>query len=453
MNTYDNSNTFDMKLAKRISGIILKTIIGLIGLILVIAFIYAIPSLWRRISVYPKLEKEKMAILSQYKKPQNDITKTDYNGILHMHSFWSHDSRGMLEEILPAAKKAQLEFLFFSDHPHSKIDTFPRSYSGIYDGIIFEPGTETSEGLMICPMDTIILDWNQSQQTIIKQVVDMGGLALYLHTEKPHDWANPDYQMMEIYNIHTDFLDEEEGGILPLLVNFAFNGEKYPHWSMREIYDEQTEIMANWDKLNLKRKITGIGAADAHNNQSIRARYNNDGMVEWYGPNADLLATVKPGWKEKLLLSDEPDYAGWSFKFEIDAYFTSFNYVNTHVFCDTLSNVNIKDNLVAGNAFVAFENLAIADGFQYFSTGADSKVNAILGDSISVSSVNQLKAISPFPVQFKLVKNGKVIDVANNLYEYEFNPDNKPGNYRIEALLKFEDKHTAWVLTNPIYVY
>lgn len=211
---------------------------------------------------------------------------------------------------------------------------------------------------------------------------------------------------------------------------------------MREIYDEQTEIMANWDKLNMKRRITGIGAADAHNNQNVRARYNEDGLVEWYDPNADLLATVKPGWKEKLLLSDKPDEAGWPFRFETDDYFTSFNYVNTHVFCDTLSNVNIKENLVEGHAYVAFENLAIADGFQYFLTDANNKKNAIMGDSISINSVKKLKVVSPYPVQFKLVKNGELIAVADDLYEYEFSPNNK-GNYRIEAHLKFKGEQTA----------
>ncbi|NQU52546.1 MAG: hypothetical protein HQ522_08400 [Bacteroidetes bacterium] len=442
-----------MKLLKKIVGLILKVILGLFALIIVVILIYAAPWLWRKVAVYPKLEKEKIAIQAQYKKPENYIKQADYNGIIHMHSYWSHDSRGKLEEILPAAKKANLEFLFFSDHPHSKIDTFPRSYSGVFGGVIFEPGTETSQGgLMICPMDTVIIDWNYSLDEVIKQVVDGGGLALYLHTEKEHDWEDSDYQAMEIYNIHTDLLDEE-GSILPLITNFAINGKKHSHWAMREIYDEQTEIMANWDKLNTKRRITGIGAADAHNNQNLRARYNDDGMVEWYGPNADLLATVKPGLKEKLLLSDVPDEAGWSFRFETDDYFTSFNYVNTHVFCDTLSNVNIKDNLVAGHAFVAFENLAFADGFQYFSTDANNKTNAIMGDSILVSSVNILKAVSPFPVQFKLVKNGEVLDVVDDVYEYEFRPNNETGNYRIEAHLKFKEERTAWVLSNPIYIY
>lgn len=441
-----------MKLIKKILSIVLKVLFGLIGLAILAFFIYSAPWIWCRVWIYPKLEKEKVAIQSTYKKPRVYISKTDYNGIIHMHSYWSHDSRGMLNEILPAAKEAKLEFLFFSDHPRSKLDTFPRSYHGVFDEIIFEPGTETSEGLMVCPMDSVVLDWNQPQDEIIKQVVEMGGLALYLHTEEPHDWDNPDYQMMEIYNIHTDLLDEE-GSILPLIVNFAINGKKYSHWAMREIYDEQTEILANWDSLNGKRRITGIGAADAHNNQNIRARYNKNGMVEWYGPNADLLATVKPGLKEKLLLSKKPDEAGWSFRFETDAYFTSFNYVNTHVFCDTLSNVNIKDNLVAGRAFVAFENLAFADGFQYFSTDINNQVNAILGDSIPSGSVNQIKAVSPYPVQFKLIKDGKEIDTANDIYEYQYKPGNNAGNYRIEAHLKFGGEYTAWIQTNPIYIY
>jgi hypothetical protein len=436
---------------KKLFSTFLKLILFLIIILVAFVFIYTAPWLWRRIAVYPKLEKERKELHAQYKKPQSFIKQTDYNGILHMHCYWSHDSRGVMEEILPAAKQAKLDFLFFADHKRSKLDTFPRAYNGVYDGVIFEPGTETSQGLMVCPMDSAVLDWNRPQKEIMKEVVDAGGLSLYLHTEDPHDWDDPNYQAMEIYNIHTDLLDED-GGILPLIVNFAINGKKYPHWAMREIYDEQTDIMANWDQLNRERRITGIGAADAHNNQNVRARYNDEGMVEWIGPNADLIAVVEPGWKEKMLLS-EPDENGWAFKFETDAYFTSLNYVNTHVFCDTFSNVNIKDNIVAGHAFVAFENLAFADGFQYFSTDSDNNVNAIMGDSVAVSSIDKLQAVSPYPVQFKLVRNGEVIDVADDLYAYEFNPGDKPGNYRIEAHLKFRGERTAWVLTNPIYVY
>lgn len=435
---------------KKVIRISAKIILSLLIIMVVSALIYASPWLWRKFWVYPKLEKERSELRLKYIEPTQYIKQTDYKGVLHAHSYWSHDSRGVIEEILPAAKKAELDFLFLSDHTRSKMDSFPRGYAGVYDGIIIEPGTE-NQGLMVTPLKKDIIDWSQPKSHIIRNVVDAGGLVLYVHTEEKHQWNNPDYQAMEIYNIHTDLIDEEDG-IMPFVLNAAINGKKYGHWAIREIYDDQTVIMKRWDSINKFQRIVGMAASDAHNNNNIRARYNKEGLVEWIGPNADLLATVKPGWKEKLLLS-EPDEIGWAFKFETDTYFLSFNYVNTHVFCDTLSNINIKDNLIAGHAFIAFENLANAKGFQYFSTDSNENVNAILGDSISVKSVGKLQAISPFPVQFKLIKDGVVVDTIDDKYSYEFNPEGKPGNYRLEARLKFKKDKLLWVIANPIYLY
>ncbi len=434
----------------------LRKLFQLIGVLLVIlivaVFIYSAPSLWRKIYTYPKLEKERNELHAKYKKPINHIEQTDYKGVLHAHSFWSHDSRGVLKEILPAAKKAELDFIFLSDHAHSQLDSFPRGYHGVYDNIIIESGTEKS-GLMVSPMQPVILNWDQPKDSLIKQVTKSGGLVLYVHTEEKHEWDNPDYQAMEIYNIHTDFIDEEkEGNLRSFVINIIFNGNKYHHWGMREIFDEQKIILARWDSINQFKKVTGMAASDAHNNQSIRARYTKEGMVEWVGSNAKTISIVEPGWKEKLLLS-EPDVAGWAFKFELDTYFHSFNFVNTHVFCDSLSNKNIKDNLVAGHAFIAFESLANAKGFQYFSTDTKQNVNAIMGDSISVGSVGRFKAVSPFPVQFKLIKNGEVIDIADNLYTYEYKGEVTAGNYRIEAYINLKGEQIPWVYTNPIYVY
>jgi len=439
-----------VKIINRIIRIIWRILLGIIVLLFILFLIITGPSWWRHWVIYPRLEKQRTEIRNTYKKPDKFIEPVCYKGILHAHTYWSHDSRGVIEEILPAAKKAKLDFLFFSDHPHAKLDTFPRSYHGTYDGIIIEPGTETSDGLMVCPMDSVVLDWSSGPENIMKAVIDRGGLALYVHTERPHNWQSPYYQAMEIYNIHTDMLDGEK--ISSIIINFIINGKKYRHWSFRELYDDQTSILANWDSLNMSRKIVGIGAVDAHNNQNFRARYLDNGLVEWVGPNAETIKIVEPGWKEKLLLG-EVDAAGWAFRFEIDTYFGSFNYVNTHVFSDTLSNVAIKENLVAGHAFISFENLAEANGFQYFSTDAYNNLTAIMGDSIAVPEVEKLHAISPFPVQFKLVRNGEEIDVVDNVYVYDFDLQEIPGNYRIVASLMIDGLWTTWVQTNPIYIF
>ncbi|EON75379.1 hypothetical protein ADIS_4083 [Lunatimonas lonarensis] len=302
---------------------------------------------------------------------------------------------------------------------------------------------------MISPLRETVLDWNKPQDTLIREVVENGGLVLYLHTEMDHDWSNPHYQGMEIYNIHTDLLDEK--GILPFLLNSIVNGKKFKHWTYREIFDEQTDILALWDSLNHHRKIVGYGAPDVHNNQSIRARYLEDGTVEWVGSNAKTIGIVEPGWKEKLLLG-EPDMAGWAFKWELDTYFHSFKYVQTHIFTDELSSRSIKEGLEKGRAFVSFENLLEAKGFQFFGLAKDGTLSGIMGDSISVADVAQIRAISPYPVDFELIKNGKLIDIAEKSYTFDYQIT-EHGNYRIVCRIRLNGKSVPWLYTNPIYLY
>ncbi|MCG8308390.1 MAG: hypothetical protein MI975_13435 [Cytophagales bacterium] len=419
-----------------------------LGVILIL--IYTGPSLWRNRITYPNLEKERTELWEKYKKPPEIIPLLSFKGVIHSHTYWSHDSRGTLPEILDAAKKAKLEYIFNADHKRHQLDSFPRGYHGVYDGIIIESGTEHSSGLMVSTFDSSVIDWSRPEKEIINHVVQNGGLAVYVHTEEHHDWENPDYQAMEIYNIHTDLLDED--GILPFVINNTVNGRKYMHWGFRELYDEQTQILNLWDRLNEKRRIVGIGAVDAHNNQGIRAKYHTNGMVEWVGPNADTLVYRNPTWLDKLLLGS-PDKFGWSFKWEMDPYFNSFNFVNNHVFCDTFSNVSIKDHITKGHLYVSFESLAEARGFQFYAVNPSGHISAILGDSVSAEDVSSLKAVAPLPVKFELLKNGEIVTVTENKYDFSHKVERAAGNYRLVARLWLDKKWIPWVYTNPIYIY
>ena len=69
------------------------------------------------------------------------------------------------------------------------------------------------------------------KEEVMKEVAQMGGFVGYVHTEKDHDWGNPTYQAMEIYNIHTDLLDEP--GLLPFIMNNAINGCCRGHWILK----------------------------------------------------------------------------------------------------------------------------------------------------------------------------------------------------------------------------
>jgi len=439
-----------MKIARLLIRGIKILLYSILGLMVILFVVYFGPSIWKNWVTYPGLETQRAAFWERYKKPTDYISLNAYRGVLHSHSYWSHDSRGTLAEILEGAKQVKFDFIFLSDHAHNKLDTLPRGYHGVFEGVILEAGTEGNWGIMVSPFDSVVLDWSKSFDTLVHEVVSHHGLVTYVHSEKEHPWGNPDYQAMEIYNIHSDLLDGKDS-YLSLAINNIVNGNRYRHWAFREIYDDQTAILAKWDSLNQTRRITGIAAVDAHNNNNFRARYTKDGLVEWVGPNAKTLSVKEKNWLDRLLLG-EPDKHGWAFKWEMDPYFYSFNYVNDHVFCDTFSNVSIKENVIKGHVFTAFESLAPSDGFQYFATDDQDKVSGILGDSVSSRQASVLKAVSPFPVKFKLWSRGEVIQETEEQYAFEYKVQHT-GNYRLVAYVRLNDAWVPWIFTNPIYVY
>ena len=431
---------------------VLKWILRILGGLLILLILYIglkfTPSLWRHFVVYPGLDSELTRLEEQRKTPDKPAGLNYYKGILHAHTWWSHDSRGSLEGFLPPAKELGVDFIFFSDHRHAELDTFPRSYKGIYDGVIIEPGTE-NRGLLVWPLIDTVVDWNQETNTVIKQVIADGGLIFYAHTEEPHDWDNPDYQGMEIYNVHTDSKDED---LYSHIVNFIINGNSYRRWAYREMFDEQTEILTRWDQLNQTRQIVGISAADAHDNQNLRARYLDDGRVEWIGINAKAIDTTEVGLFEKIMLS-EPDPAGYVFNWSIDTYYESFRTCMNYVLADTLTTAALANGLRRGHLFIAFSGLGDATGFMYSADAVDGSRVAMMGDSVALDAVSRLSAVSPLPARFRLIRNGEVAETVENVYRFESKNPLSPGVYRVEAAVTLDDEWAPWIYSNPIYIY
>jgi hypothetical protein len=420
-----------------------------LGLLLLLFLFLFSPGLWNRWVVYPRLEKQINAFQSLRKEPESLTQLNVYRGALHAHSFWSHDSEGTLSDIIPAAKKVGIDFIFLTDHAHGNSDTIPRGYKGYYDGVLIEPGTER-QGFCAWPLRPAVTDWSLDKDTIAKNMVSNGGMIFYAHSEEDHNWNNPYYQGMEIYSIHTDIKDES---LLPIITNFIASGAKNRAWSMRESFDEQTSILAHWDSLNQWRPIVGFSAVDAHENQNFRARYLKDGRVEWVGPNAKPIDTVKATLWNRWLFHD-PDENGWIFKFMIDTYEASFNNVTNYVLADTLSVPSISNHLKKGHLFIAFKSLGDAKGFMFCAKNDEGKVSGILGDSVQLNQVKSLLAVSPLPGQFRLIHNGKVIDTSSDeQYEYHWSEQIKKGVYRIEIHIKLNDKFFPWVYSNPIHVF
>ena len=314
---------------------------------------------------------------------------------------------------------------------------------------MIEPGSE-KQGFDTWPLDSTIIDWKVDKDSIAKNIVSRGGIIFYAHTEEEHNWANPSYQGMEIYNFHTDTKDES---LLPQIINFIVNGNKYRPWAFREMFDEQTSILALWDSLNTKRKIVGFSAVDTHENQNIRARYLKDGRVQWVGPNAKVIDTTKVNiWNRWLF--HRPDDNGWIFKWMIDIYSEGFNYVTNYVLADSLSVPSIAGHLKNGHLYTAFKSLGDAKGFMYYAMNKKDSVSGILGDSVKIEQVKTLNAVSPFPGQFRLIHDGRLVNVSAAVnYQYMWSEPIQKGAYRIEMRIKLNGQFVPWLYSNPIYIY
>ena len=71
-----------------------------------------------------------------------------------------------------------------------------------------------------------------------------------------------------------------------------------------------------------------------------------------------------------------------------------------------------------------------------------------------IGHAKSLKAVSPLPGQFRLVKDGKTIQVsAEDQYQFNYTAPVNMGVYRIEQHVKIGDSYFPWVYTNPIYVF
>jgi hypothetical protein len=66
----------------------------------------------------------------------------EHRANLHVHSHWSHDSRGKIEEIVAAAKAVGTSVLMFNEHPADHYDFFKEGHQGTKDGVLLIPGAK-----------------------------------------------------------------------------------------------------------------------------------------------------------------------------------------------------------------------------------------------------------------------------------------------------------------------
>lgn len=346
----------------------------------------------------------------------------DKTGVLHVHSRHS-DGIGPIPRIARAASRAGVDFVFVTDH-----DTLAgreRGEAGWYGDTLVLVGQEVSppEGnhFLVFGLDEVI-----SRKLLPEQFVEAaavrGGLGFVAHPHYPeddryplkpfpwNDWSVTGFAGIEIWNYTVDWLtDVTPARLAPALL-----------WPGRTVDGPDPRTLARWDKLlaaawTRGRRVVGIGGVDAH------------GILYSYRRMFRALRT-------HILVNE--DWSGdWGRDEEI-----------------------ILEALREGRAYVAYDELHDATGFQFFGEAAGERVP--MGDRLSLSSPGTAATTSsprtwltvraPAECLIKLkTPRGTAAEAEASTLEYRLT---KPGVYRAEAWLPGRRGWRPWVFTNPIYV-
>lgn len=385
----------------------------------------------------------------------------DFRCILHAHSRLSHDSIGTEQQIAAAAKGAGARAVFMTEHPTPDRKWQSEGLSGDKGGVLFVPGAELSDGLLVWRGKTA--DWTPGMKAreVLDSLKGTDGVAFVAHPEQRKteaDWELPPYAGMEIYNSHADAADSgfekvletlKGGNVLRILTTFGLL-KKYQPEAYAAIFDEQTEVLKRWDTLNERAltggpRVAGIAGNDAHQNVGVSFQSAEEGLVIKDALGKKLGEVRKDKLPLALPATTKPGTPILEHTF--DPYGIAFGYVSTHVLAPAATEAALIEALQKGQAYVAFDWIADPTGFR-FSAKEGARVIE-MGGVATAAHLPLLQVATGMPCQLRLLRGGQEVRrVEGSELTYEVR---EPGVYRVEAWVRLGDELRPWVYTNPIY--
>jgi len=345
--------------------------------------------------------------LPTFRGPAPQLTKAvpawpqglnDYRGIIHCHSFLSHDSRGTFEEIERACQVVGVDYLIMTDHitPVS----VKEGLRGQRGRTLFLVGAEFSTGgSSVLGLD--LRDYVHSKQAtsnIVHGIHAQGGLAFVGHAEGFVDWDVPNFDGMELYNIHANALMENKAWLVTKAM-FVPAGTLF-----RSIIDLVPANFRRWDTFTQQRRFPGIFGNDAHQN------------IHLFGPHAGIIGTY-----EQL-----------------------FKVSTTHVIAPTLDREAVMVALKDGHCYGALELWGDTKGFSY--TGKNGAKTILMGDAAQFGRNWLLQIHLPVAAEIRIIGNGiEVCRIERQTWSYQ---PLWPGTYRVEVWRNGR----PWIFSNPIYL-
>ena len=345
----------------------------------------------------------------------------EYVGALHIHSVFS-DGSGEIQDIIKYANEAELDFIILTDH--NTLRALDEGFEHWYDKILLLVGCEINDKENRNHYLAFGINKTLSTRTpakeYVRKVKEAGAIGFLAHPNEkrnsmkehpPYPWTEwdcEDFTGIEIWNHMSEWM---EG----LTEQNKYNYFIHP---LKSIIGPVKETLEVWDKLNLKRKVVGIGGIDAHAH-----KVNVMGFVE----------------------------------FEVFPYKVLFKSIRTHILVKDKLNISkeieevkhskeiIYEELSAGRCFVSNFYQGDAQGFKFF-----AEVNGRIyemGDSIPHG--HEIKLIVSLPEVIGLINliyNGEIKESKEST-KVEFTVSEK-GVYRIEVYRE----NSAWIFSNHIRI-
>lgn len=401
-----------------------------------------------------RLEAVQQAVLklqSQRRELERLGPWREYRANLHVHSALSHDSRGTIDEIVAAANAVGTQVVMFTEHPADHYDFFADGHQGTRDGVLLVPGAEM-KGLLVYPRHSLGGLEPQAQE-LSDLVRGRGGLTFLSHLEERMDWEIRGLCGVEIYNTHADFKDEKRLAASlrnPLwLLSTAAKFRKYPQEAFSALHDYPADYLRRWDELCLKAPHTGVAANDAHQNIGFTVRLTEDNRARVEDALGEKLLELDAAGLAAIGIETADAKAGdvlWQVR--LDPYENSLRHAGTHLLMNELTRAAVWEALEQGRAFVAFDWIADATGFDFVAHAAGQRHE--MGSRFKLPPDLRLKGAAPLAGHWKLIRNGKLhAEGSGSTFEARVT---EPGNYRVELWLDVAGRERVWILSNPLYV-
>jgi hypothetical protein len=331
-------------------------------------------------------------------RPRDERGFADFKGVIHCHSFLSHDSRGTFGEIQDACRRVGIDFLVMTDHQTEVSVT--RGLRGFHGATLFMVGAEIRQGrgsILAFPL-TSSLRVPQPLPGLIADARRQGALVFAAHCEGFTGFDEPGLTGMEVLNLHADV--KEESHFTLLLRGLFFT----PGALFASVVDRPADNLRRADEMLATGPWTLIAGNDAHAN------------IHALGPLGGTLGT----------------------------YEQVFRTVSTHVLATGLDQGAIVDALRRGRCYLSVDVEREATGFSFTArAGADV---AVMGESVALSPDLVLAARTPAAGTIELLRDGRPI--ARSEGDRLLHAVRDPGVYRVEVELGGR----PWIYGNAIRV-